>query len=126
MMKWKDADLQSRLYMIAAIILLLGLGSSALIFLTANVDSDDMSMYEFEHSKMYRHDLELYGGKINVLASDFMRWFQGLWHGRSLAVTVACITFIISAVIIFIAYHAPSEPDTDSGDENTPDPAKRR
>lgn len=58
---------------------------------------------------MYKHDLELYGGKLNVLADQFMRWFAGLWHGRSLAFTVACITVVISLVFFFVAHNLTSD-----------------
>jgi hypothetical protein len=100
-MKWKTTNLQTRLYLISAIILLVGLGISTLIYLTAENDSN--SVLGYEDSKMYIHDLELYGGKVNVLASELMHWFVGLWHGKSLAFTVACITIFICAGFFFIA-----------------------
>jgi hypothetical protein len=102
-MKWKTATLKARLHIIAAVVLLIGLGGATLIYFTADDASENMSIYEFEHSKIYRHDLELYGGKINVLASEFMQWFDGLWHGRSFAYTLAFIAISISCVVVFIA-----------------------
>jgi hypothetical protein len=120
-MNWMKASLQNRLYLTAVIVLLIGLGSSILIYLTAKDASDDMMIYEFEHSKVYRHDLELYGGKINVLASEFMHWFEGLWYGKSLALTVACITVIISLGFLFVAYHLPSHTDYDARDKEDRD-----
>lgn len=106
-MKWSETDLQTRLYMIATVILLVGLGSAALIYLTAGNAAESAALYDFEYSKRYIHDLEVYGGKMNVLMDQFLRWFDGLWHGRSLAVTVACISVLTSFVIFFVAYHAP-------------------
>jgi hypothetical protein len=102
-MKWKISNLQTCLYLISAIILLVGLGSAIVIYLTAENDSD--SVLSYEDSKMYIHDLELYGGKANVLANEFMRWFIGLWHGKSLAFTVACITIFVSLGFPFVADH---------------------
>ena len=74
----KNANLQTRLYLITAVILLAGLGSAILIYLRAGDDSQGVLGYEAagghvypvspEDSKMYMHDLELYGGKVNVLA----------------------------------------------------------
>jgi len=61
-----------------------------------------------ENSKKYIHDLELYGGKAAVLADDLMRWFAGLWHGKSLAFTIACVTIFISLWVFFAAAHLPS------------------
>ncbi len=126
-MKRKITDLQTRLYLFIAIIMMAGLGSSVLIYLKAGNDPQGFLGYEVaggrvypispEDSKMYMHDLELYGGKLNVLADEFMRWFSGLWHGRSLAFTVACITVAISLVIFFIARSSIS--DDSAGDSRT-------
>ena len=115
-MKGKITNLQTRLYLITAIILLVGLGSAILIYLIAENDSD--SVLGYEDSKKYIHDLELYGGKANVLANEFMRWFAGLWHGKSLAFTVACITIFISFGVFFVANHLPSDLKSDARDEN--------
>ncbi len=109
--------------MVAALVLLAGLGGGVLIYLTSDDASDSVLGYEVmggtaypirpEDSKAYRHDLELYGGKANLLVNDFMRWFDGLWHGRSLAVTVGCIAIFAALAFFLIARHLPpgSEPD---------------
>jgi hypothetical protein len=112
-MKWKITNLLTHPYLITAIILLVGLGSAVLIYLTAESASDSVLGYEViggnvypitpEDSKMYKHDMELYGGKANVLADELRRWFVGLWHGKSLAFTVACITVVISFGFFFVA-----------------------
>ena len=117
-MKWKIANQRTGLNLIGAIILLVGLGSAAFIYRAAMNDSSSTSGYEViggfiypssgENSKKYMHDLELYGGKAAVLADEFMRWFAGLWHGTSLAFTVACITIIISLGVFLAAAHLPS------------------
>jgi hypothetical protein len=115
-MKWKTADLQTRLYLISAIILLIGLGSAILIYLTA--ENDPYGILGYEDSKTYMHDLELYGGKANVLANELMRWFGGLWHGKSLAFTVACITIFISFGFFFVANHLQSYLKSDARGKN--------
>ena len=117
------------LNLISAIILLFGLGSAIIIYMTAENTSDSLLGYEVvggevyslpsENSKMYVHDLELYGGKAAVLANEFRNWFVGLWQGKSLAYMVACITIITSFGIFFVANHLPSGVKTDEGDENT-------
>ena len=65
--------------------------------------------------------MELYGGKGNVLADEFRRWFVGLWHEESLAFTVGCITIFISSVIFYVANHVPSSLEADIGDKNNGD-----
>ena len=114
-MKWKITNLQKHLYLIAAIILLVGICGVILIYLTAENDSD--SVLGYENSKRYIHDLELYGGKANVLANEFEHWFVGLWHGKSLAFTVACITIFVSFGFFFVAKHLPSHLKSDARDE---------
>jgi hypothetical protein len=113
-MKSKMTDPHICINLIGAIILLVGLGSSILIYQTAGDDSNSALSYHIgsgsvysikpEDSKIYRHDLELYGGKAGVLADQFRRWFVGLWYGKSLAFTVACITVLISSGF-FLAAH---------------------
>jgi hypothetical protein len=105
----------ARLDFIAAVILLFGLSSSIWIYRTAGEDSADILGYEQEDasyypvrpddSKMYQRGLELYGGKANVLADKFTRCFKGLWHGKSLGITLACLTALISAGLLFVAHH---------------------
>jgi hypothetical protein len=110
--KWKNINLKTCLYCITSVIILLGLGSALLIYLTAENDEDSISGYELpslENSKRYVHAMELYGGKANVLAEEFRSWFVGLWHGKSLAFTIACITIFISIGLIVVANHLPSD-----------------
>ncbi len=127
-MKRKIADLRACLILISAIIMLVGLGSAILIYRTAGNDSSSVSGYEIiggsvypirpEDSKMYRHDLELYGGKAAVLADEFRRWFVGLWHGKSLALMVAGISIFISFGIFFAANSLPSRLKSDFPSED--------
>jgi hypothetical protein len=128
-MKWKMSDLQTRLYLATVIILLVGLGSAMLIYLTAKNDLDSALGYESvdgtvyptnpEDSKRYMHDLELYGGKANVLVNELRSWFVGLWHGKSLAFTIACITLVISSGFFFAARHLPSDLEENNQRGNT-------
>jgi hypothetical protein len=116
-MKLETADLRESLILIGAIIILVGLGSSILIYRSAGDDSNGVLGYEIidgsaypispEDSRMYRRDLELYGGKAAVVVDDFSRWFAGLWHGKSLAFTVAGISIFISFVFFLIANRLP-------------------
>lgn len=112
-MNRKIVDQRTGLYLISAIILVAGLGSAAFIYQAAMNDPGNASGYEViggfvyssngENSKRYIHDLERFGGKAAVLSDEFMRWFAGLWHGKSLAWTVACITIFISLCFIVAA-----------------------
>jgi hypothetical protein len=123
----KSKNLRKTFYLISAAVLLIGLSSSVLIYLTAENYSERVLGYEMlggsvypiapEDSKKYRHDLELYGGKANVLADEFISWFDGLWHGKSLAFTLACITVFVSLGFFLVGRQLPSDPESDVPDD---------
>ena len=128
-MEWKTSNPKTRLYLIAAAILMAGLGSAVFIYLSAEHSPGDVVGYEGaggyiypmspEDSKMYRHDLELFGGKVNVLAEGISRWFIGLWHGKSLAVIVAFMSILLSSGCFIAARHRRSGPKDDIVGEDT-------
>ncbi len=111
-MAWNKLNKPLCLNLVSAIILVLGLCTAVVIYQRAGQDTSNVLGYESgggtvypinpEDSKQYQRGLELYGGKANVLADEFRRWFDSLWHGKSLAVIVAGATIIIS----FAFYHA--------------------
>jgi hypothetical protein len=72
-----------------------GVGSALAIYLTAESAPDDP--LGREDSRQYLRAMELYGGKANLLAAELLDWFQSLWHGKRLAVTVACTTVLAAA-----------------------------
>ena len=108
-MKWDLSNKQVRLNLICALLLVLGLGSAWVIYITTPVEPDNLSGYEViggrvyptVPSKLYTRNLELYGGQWAVLADDLTRWFDGIWQGKSLAVTIACVATITASVIFF-------------------------
>ncbi len=101
------------LNLIGVVILLVGSISSVLIYRSAGNEPRDVLGYEQgygavypirpEDSKAYQRSLELYGGKANALSDELRRWFIGLWHGKSLAFTVAAITILICLGLFFVA-----------------------
>jgi hypothetical protein len=116
-MRGKITDLRRRLYLVGAVVLLAGLCGAGVLYRTAGDDSDRVAGYEMaggnvypvapENSKTYRHDLEVFGGRSAVLSDAIGRWFAGLWHGKSLALTVACVTVLISVGIFFVGARLP-------------------
>jgi hypothetical protein len=127
-MKWKIPDLHTCLNLISAVILLGGLGSAILIYQTAEntsygalgYESGSGSVYPImpDDSKKYLRDLELYGGKANMLMDQLRRGVAGLWHGKSLAFTVACLSILISFGVFYAANHLPSTLNSDALSEN--------
>ncbi len=111
-MKWKNISLRARLYVMSAALLVAGLSSSILIYVTAGNEENSVPAYEvvggqvypgMQQSKKYIHDLEVYGGKAAILADEFNRWFYGLWHGQNLAFTVAGLAVFLSLVVFIVA-----------------------
>lgn len=122
-MKLSIMRLRTFLYLTSAVILLVGLSGSALIYQAAINDSTSDQSYEIVggyvypgaggYTKKYVHDLQLYGGSAAVLADEFMRWFTSLWHGKSLSLIVAGLAFILSFGVFIAAKNAP--PGSKSG-----------
>jgi len=109
-MNWKSANLQTRLYLIAAFILVTGAGSALFIYFTASdIDTEGLLGNPIDESKSYRRSLELYGGKANLLASEFTQWFSALWQGKSLGITIACITGLLCIGIFLFAHNLPND-----------------
>lgn len=114
-------------HLLSAAVLLVGLISSVLIYQKADRDeratlgyeAADGSVYPImpEDSKMYLRDMEQFGGKANVLADEIRRWFVGLWHGKSLAFTVACISIVLSLAGFYAANRLSSNGKSDRGEE---------
>jgi hypothetical protein len=119
------------LKLLSALILLLGVASAALVYHRAAQDSSRASGYEAADgtiypimpgdSKLYRHNLEVYGGKFGVMLDDFRRWFLGLWQGKSLAVMIAAAAIMIALALFSAAHHHPRQDDDHQ--ENGPDGA---
>ena len=123
-MKLKIVRLRTCLYLTSAVILLVGLISSVLIYRAAINDSSSDSSYEIVggyvypggggYTKKYIHDLQLYGGNAAVLTDEFMRWFTGLWHGKKLSFTVTGIAFVLSLGVLVVANNVQSSPQSDN------------
>jgi hypothetical protein len=95
----------ARVRQITRAILLAGFAGAAMIYtLNAGPGAGDGAL---ERTKLYRHDLEVYGGRANVLADDFREWWSGLWHGRQLAFTVAVLTVLAALAWRFVATPVP-------------------
>jgi hypothetical protein len=117
----KVVNPRPRYKLVTILMLLAGLGSALVIYLTAG-SSDEIGMVEeFEESKRFAHDLELYGGKANVLANKFARWFDGLWHGQSLSFTVAVLTVVIAVGYFLVASRLAAHAASDAAHENSRD-----
>jgi hypothetical protein len=66
--------------------------------------------YDPLDTKKYLRELEVYGGKSNILATEFREWFAGLWQGKNLSYTIASISLLISVILWFVGSRKESEP----------------
>lgn len=87
-------------------ILVAGFGAAAAVYFAAGPEPENPLGYDPLENKRFVHDLELYGGKANVLAAEFRDWFTGLWYGRNLAFTIAAITVLLVLAARFFAKQA--------------------
>jgi hypothetical protein len=113
LIEYRTANLRKYLYFMSGIVLLAGLGSAVAIYHSSSDYSRSAQAYEDDYpispedTKQYLRGLQLYGGTANVLADEFRNWFAGLWYGKSLAVTVAFISILLSVGIFYISYRLP-------------------
>ena len=112
--------MQKRLTLCSIIVALVGLCSALLIYLTAGENTIDEGFQivivdgksypiPLADTKMYRRELQRFGGKMALLFDDLDRWFKGLWRGRALAVTVVWITAFVSLGLFLLARNWPPD-----------------
>ncbi|HEY6323992.1 MAG TPA: hypothetical protein VJA16_20815 [Thermoanaerobaculia bacterium] len=113
-MRWQQLDRSTVLRTISAAILIAGLAAAIVIYAHAGPAPDYPLGSDPEDSKVYLRQLELYGGKANVLGVELRQWFDGLWHGRSLAFTVAVLAALVAAGFRLAAIPLPPLDDGDA------------
>lgn len=112
------------LKLIALMTLVVGLSASAWLFHNAEEDTSDVIGYVIvdgqsypvttRDSKLYRHNLERFGGKAAVFADDLNRWFKSLLHGRPLAI----VTALSSIGIALVCFRAARRTNDTSRDKS--------
>ena len=111
---------EARLRASALAVLVIGLAFASAIYLSAQPPPGNPLGYEPEDTKKYLRDLEFYGGKGNVVATEFREWLASLWHGKRLAYTVAAITVAAAGALMFLATHVPTDAEPDDFHDRPP------
>jgi|CZKI01.1.fsa_nt_gi hypothetical protein len=99
------------LYVMGYVVLVAGSVGSVWVYRrAAQSDANDAIIPGVYDTKKYQDQLERYGGKANILATEIREWFAGLWHGRHLAYTLAVLAFLIAFMFFYIALFLPDFP----------------
>jgi hypothetical protein len=102
------------------LILALGISCSFLIYFLADEDNSANEVgyviaggeaYPIapNQSKRYIRDLERFGGKSAVIFDEINRWFDGLWRGKALGVTLGWISVSIALGLFLFARWLPPD-----------------
>jgi hypothetical protein len=97
--------------LISYVIFGVGIFISVVIYITARPPMEHPFGYDPLHTKTFLRELELYGGKGNIMAAQFREWFSGLWQGKDLSYTIASITVIISMILRYMGSRKHTDPD---------------
>jgi hypothetical protein len=98
-----------RTYLIIASLVVLVAGSAAALALYVTAEDEPAATAETAlllspgSSKTYVRDLQRFGGRSAVLFDEFLRWFDGLWHGKALARTVAVLSALLALALYLVA-----------------------
>lgn len=99
--------LKTRLHLAALAVFLTCLAAGAIIYALGDEPGEDLG---FENTNAYRHQLQRLGGKALILYDQFDRWFDSLWQGKALGVTIICVGVLASLGLVAAA-HLIAPPD---------------
>ncbi len=102
--------LEARRNAVSMGILLAGFLAACVVYVRAGAPADQGAAPE--DSKQYVREMELYGGKANLLAGELREWLGGLWHGRSLAFTLLALSALVAGAVRFALTPTPREGET--------------
>ncbi len=118
-MRLSNAQLKARLNFAALVVLALGLAGALLAYVLVDDAPPETGAYvivdglkypiDATATKRYVRDLERMGGKATVVFDEFGRWFMGLWQGRQLALTLACLGTVGSLALLGFARVLPPD-----------------
>jgi hypothetical protein len=106
---------KGRLYFAAALILAAGLSAGTVLYLRGD-DGEPAGSYIIANgvaypvpaqaSRTYVRELQRFGGRSAVLFDKFDTWLAGLWHGRTLGLTVAILSAALAAVLFILGRYS--------------------
>jgi hypothetical protein len=110
---WSRLGVEARFRLLALVTAVIGgLASVAIWFGSDEVKIDAI---EFSRSRAQEFQLERIGGKFAVMSARIGTWFDGLWIGRNLGVTLAVLTGAAVVLLLLIGRLASSGAETRRG-----------
>ncbi|HEV8501905.1 MAG TPA: hypothetical protein VGR63_10010 [Casimicrobiaceae bacterium] len=113
---------RARFRFLGAAALAVGLFAATLIYAFADDAAPDAAA-QIAGSRVYEYDIERIGGKSAVYAVRFNQWLASLWHGTTLAYTVAVIAIAVAAMCLLAARLATPHAPGSRADRIPADPA---
>jgi len=98
--------LHRRIHRAGLVTLIVGLLSSVAIYLFAawqGAQAGADSAPDLASDRGYNFAMERIGGKSAVFAAAFNRWLGSLWHGTTLAFTVASLSVLVALLCFWLA-----------------------
>jgi len=113
----KHSPLQIRLYLASVVILVAGLIGAAVIYAMAPAEDSAERVYGITNDQRYVAELQRIGGTAEVFMAELHQWFNGLWHGKPLAYTVAVLCTALAGGCFWAAYTRIFEPLHEQSDD---------
>jgi hypothetical protein len=99
--------LAARLRIAALAVFLTSLAAGTILYALGEEPGEEMG---FENTNAYRHQLQRLGGKALVLYDRFDRWFESLWQGKTLGLTILVLGALASVgLVVFARLVSPPE-----------------
>jgi hypothetical protein len=99
----KHSPLQIRLYLASVVILVAGLIGAAVIYAMAPAEDSAERVYGITNDQRY--------------VAELHQWFNGLWHGKPLAYTVAVLCTALAGGCFWAAHTRIFEPLHEQSDD---------
>jgi protein-S-isoprenylcysteine O-methyltransferase Ste14 len=116
----RQSPLQIRLYVASVVILVAGLIGATIIYATAPEPDSAELVYGIANNPQYVAELQQIGGTAEVVMAEFHQWFDSLWHGKTLACTVAFLCAAAAGICFFAAHYRIFEAPHQPGDDQDP------
>jgi hypothetical protein len=98
--RWRHLDVEARFRLAALVVAGIGGFASAAIWFGS--DEVKIDAIEFSRSRAQEFQLERLGGKFAVMSAQIGTWFDGLWVGRTLGLTLGVLTVVAVVVLLTI------------------------